>query len=83
MGVLPLEFKEGESAESLGLDGSERFSITGLHTIKTGGTLQVHAKKTNGTQILFTVHVRLDTPVDVKYYLNGGILPYVLREKLQ
>ena len=83
MGVLPLEFKEGESAETLGLDGSESFSILGLAELKAGGILMVKVKKKDGTTFGFEVKVRLDTPVDLKYYLNGGILPYVLREQLK
>jgi len=82
MGVLPLEFKEGESAESLGLDGSEHFSIEGLSEIKAGEVLTVNVTKEDNSTQHFEVYVRLDTPVDLKYYLNGGILPYVLREKL-
>ena len=83
MGVLPLEFKEGDSAESLGLDGSERFSIEGLDTVKAGGVLTIIVQKEDNSTQHFEVYVRLDTPVDLKYYLNGGILPYVLREKLR
>ncbi|SFV61853.1 Aconitate hydratase [hydrothermal vent metagenome] len=83
MGVLPLEFKEGESAETLGLDGSESFSILGLAELKAGGILKVKVKKKDGETFGFEVNVRLDTPVDLKYYLNGGILPYVLREQLK
>jgi aconitate hydratase len=82
MGVLPLEFKEGESAQTLGLDGSEYFSIEGLAEVKAGGVLTVNVRKEDKSTLSFEVNVRLDTPVDLKYYLNGGILPYVLREKL-
>ena len=83
MGVLPLEFKEGESAETLGLDGSESFTLKGLDEVKAGGILKVNVLKEDSTTLTFEVHVRLDTPVDLKYYLNGGILPYVLRERLR
>ena len=82
MGVLPLSFKEGESAKSLGLDGSERFTLEGLSTLKAGDRLEVKVEKEDGTKFSFEVDVRLDTPVDLKYYFNGGILPYVLRQKL-
>jgi len=82
MGVLPLEFKKGESAKYFGLDGSESFSIEGLDKVQPGGMLNVKVKKEDGSLLSFEVHVRLDTPVDLKYYINGGILPYVLREKL-
>jgi len=83
MGVLPLEFKEGESAETLGLDGSESFSLLGLAELKAGGVLMVKVKKEDGRTLSFEVKVRLDTPVDLTYYFNGGILPYVLREQLK
>ncbi len=82
MGVLPLSFKEGESAESLGLDGSERFTLIGLATLKARSELDVKVEKEDGAVFSFKVDVRLDTPVDLSYYLNGGILPYVLRQKL-
>jgi len=80
MGVLPLVFKEGDSWSSLGLDGSELFSISGIQDITPRKTLQVEAVKEDGTKISFEVTARLDTVVDVKYFLNGGILPYVLRK---
>ena len=82
MGVLPLEFKEGESYETYGLVGSESFSIEGLENVKPSDMLEVVAEKEDGTSVRFEVLVRLDTPVDLKYYFNGGILPYVLRERL-
>jgi aconitate hydratase len=82
MGVLPLEFKEGESAETLGLDGFENFTIEGLAEVKAGGVLIVNVTREDNSTLNFEVNVRLDTPVDLKYYLNGGILPYVLRERL-
>ncbi len=82
MGVLPLEFKTGESAATLELDGSESYTIDGLAELKAGGVLTVKVEKTNGELLAFDAIVRLDTPVDLKYYLNGGILPYVLRERL-
>jgi len=83
MGILPLEFKEGESSETLGLDGSESFNIEGLAEVKVGETLKVNVTKEDGSTLTFDAHVRLDTPVDLKYYQNGGILPYVLRERLE
>ena len=79
MGVLPLEFHEGESAATLGLDGDESFTIEGLAEVKEGGRVSVQVEKPNGVTLAFEAIVRLDTPVDLKYYLNGGILPYVLR----
>ncbi|HSL40964.1 MAG TPA: aconitate hydratase AcnA [Desulforhopalus sp.] len=79
MGVLPLVFQEGEHAASLGLDGSESFSISGIAAITPRGRLQVEAKKADGRLITFTVISRLDTEVDIEYFRHGGILPYVLR----
>jgi len=83
MGVLPLVFKEGDSWTSLGLDGSEVFSISGIQDITPRKTLQVKAVKEDGTKLSFEVTARLDTVVDVEYFLNGGILPYVLRKLIE
>jgi aconitate hydratase len=82
MGVLPLVFKKGESWESLGLDGSETFTISGIDDMKPRKVLQVKAFKEEGREINFEVVVRLDTEVDVAYFINNGILPYVLRKVL-
>ena len=79
MGVLPLTFKQGENAESLGLDGSESFDIPVTDDVEALQELTVTANKSDGTSIEFTVDVRLDTPVEVDYYRNGGILHTVLR----
>jgi len=81
MGVLPLVFKDSQNAESLGLTGRETFDILGLSDdIKPRQELTVKATKEDGTVITFNVIARLDTPVDVDYYKNGGILPTVLRK---
>jgi len=80
MGALPLVFKDGDSWESLGLDGTETFSISGIEDMKPRKVLQVKAVKDDGREIEFDVVVRLDTDVDVEYFKNGGILPYVLRK---
>jgi aconitate hydratase len=80
MGVLPLVFKAGESWQSLGLNGSETFSISGIEAIKPRKVLQVEAVKADGRKIVFDAIARLDTEVDVAYYENNGILPYVLRK---
>ncbi|MCP4629599.1 MAG: aconitate hydratase AcnA [bacterium] len=80
MGALPLVFKAGESWNSLGLDGSETYSISGVEDMKPRKTLQVKAVKDDGRQIDFEAIVRLDTEVDVAYFENNGILPYVLRK---
>ncbi len=80
MGVLPLVFSDGESAQTLGLDGSETLTIAGIESMTPRKQLTVKAVKTDGTQIVFTVVSRLDTEVDVEYYENGGILPCVIRK---
>ncbi len=80
MGTLPLVFKAGQSWDSLGLDGSETFSISGVKDMNPRKVLQVRAVKEDGRQIDFEVIVRLDTEVDVAYFENNGILPYVLRK---
>jgi len=80
MGVLPLVFNKGQGWEALCLDGTEVFSISGISDLKPRKVLQVRAEKGNGEVITFDVTTRLDTGVDVEYYVNGGILPYVLRK---
>jgi len=79
MGVLPLMFQPGQSWESLGLDGSETLSITGIENMTPRKTLPVIALKPDGRQIAFEATARLDSEVDLAYFANGGILPYVLR----
>ena len=80
MGVLPLCFKAGQGADELGLDGSESFSISGLNdAVKPLQDLEVEAKKADGRVVTFQATVRLDTPVEVDYYKNGGILQTVVR----
>ena len=83
MGVLPLTFKEGQDAESLGLDGTESYDIPVTDDVKALQELHVTANKSDGTSVQFTVDVRLDTPVEVDYYRNGGILHTVLRNLAQ
>jgi aconitate hydratase len=80
MGALPLVFKPGETWRGLGLDGSEKFSISGIEDMQPRKVLQVNAVKEDGRQIEFEVIARLDTEVDVAYFENNGILPYVLRK---
>src|SRR5215467_8258726 len=83
MGVLPCQFKEGVSAGSLSLDGSETFDLVGLEEgirPRKEVTLVVH-RKTGETERV-PVILRIDTPVEVEYYLDGGILPYVLNQLL-
>ncbi|MDH3977492.1 MAG: aconitate hydratase AcnA [Gammaproteobacteria bacterium] len=79
MGVLPLQFKDGDTAASLGLDGSETFDITGLNNGEAS-EVTVKATKTDGSSQTFTAQVRIDTPKERDYYRNGGILHYVLRQ---
>ena len=82
MGVVPLQFPAGQSAESLGLDGTEIFSITGLTALNEGSTprtVAVRAEKADGSVISFDAVVRIDTPGEADYFRHGGILQYVLR----
>ncbi len=83
MGVLPLIFSEGENAESLGLTGSETFSIEGLDEMTPRKELTVNATKEDGSKLSFKVIARLDTDVDVTYFKHGGILTYVLRKLMK
>jgi aconitate hydratase len=91
MGVIPLQFPEGESAASLKLDGTETFDISGIEALndgKTPKTVHVTATKNNGADdsdsvIEFDAVVRIDTPGEADYYRNGGILQYVLRNMLK
>ncbi|MDR5712408.1 aconitate hydratase [Nesterenkonia flava] len=83
MGVLPLQFPEGESADTLGLTGFEVFSISGITELNNGttpSTVKVTAAKEDGTEVTFDAVVRIDTPGEAEYYRNGGILQYVLRQ---
>jgi aconitate hydratase len=81
MGVLPLQFLPGQSAQSLGLTGEETFAIAGLNeSLQPRTKIQVIAKKGDATQVVFDALVRIDTPVEIEYYRNGGILPTVLRK---
>jgi len=85
MGILPLQFEAGESADSLGLDGSETFDLVGLEErfrsedSPTGGTVNVTASRSDGGTVEFKAVVRIDTPAEADYYRNNGILNYVLR----
>ncbi|MDO5671827.1 MAG: aconitate hydratase AcnA [Actinomycetaceae bacterium] len=82
MGVLPLQFPVGKNADSLGLDGTEVFSITGITALNDGvtpKTLKVRADKADGSCVEFDAVVRIDTPGEADYFRNGGILQYVLR----
>jgi aconitate hydratase len=87
MGVLPLQFPDGESAESLGLTGEETFSISGITALNEGTTprtVKVSTTAPDGGQgVEFDAVVRIDTPGEANYYRNGGIMPYVLRNLRQ
>jgi aconitate hydratase len=78
-GILPLQFKEGDNAESLELKGDETFSISALNGIKSGQQIRVNAVRASGEAFSFDVIARLDSDIEVAYYRNGGILQYVLR----
>jgi aconitate hydratase len=83
MGVLPLQFLDGVTAESLGIDGSQTFSINGLsNDLQPGQQLTVELKSTDGQVRYFPVKVRIDTPIEIDYYRHGGILQFVLRQLL-
>lgn len=82
MGILPLQFEEGQNAETLGLDGSETISIDAIdfsQGLPNPSTVGVTATKADGTTVAFNAIVRIDTPTEGEYYYNGGILQYVLR----
>jgi aconitate hydratase len=83
MGVLPLEFANGQTWHSLELSGEEQFDIEGLdEDLKPRGTVMVVAKWTDGDVKRFEASVRIDTSVEMDYFRNGGILPSVLRKLL-
>jgi aconitate hydratase len=82
MGVLPLEFATGETAASLGLTGKETFDIIGVTSIQPGGTVSVTARDDDGSEKRFDARVRIDTPTELHYFREGGILPAVLRKML-
>lgn len=86
MGVIPLQFPEGESASSLKLDGTETYDISGIEALndgKTPKTVHVTATKQDGSKVEFDAVVRIDTPGEADYYRNGGILQFVLRNMLR
>ncbi|WP_018024013.1 aconitate hydratase AcnA [Corynebacterium ulceribovis] len=85
MGVIPLQFPEGESWKSLGIDGSETFDFEGIEELNNGSTpktVKVTATKADGSKIEFDAVTRIDTPGEADYYRHGGILQYVLRNML-
>ena len=83
MGVLPCQFKDGVSANSLNLDGSETFDLTGLEDgIRPRQDVMLTIHRAGGETVSVPVTLRIDTPIEVDYYLNGGILPFVMRQLL-
>jgi aconitate hydratase len=78
MGVLPLQFPDGESADSLGLTGEEEFTIEGVEALNDGGAIPRTVKVTAG-EVSFDARLRIDTPKEAEYFRHGGILQYVLR----
>ncbi|HLP00452.1 MAG TPA: aconitate hydratase [Opitutaceae bacterium] len=84
MGVLPLQFKEGTTAQTLKLDGTETYDVVGLSpTLKPQQDLTLRITRKNGSVEEVAVRCRIDTPIEIEYYQHGGILPYVLREILK
>lgn len=81
MGVLPLQFLSGQGRETFALTGEEVFEISGVSdAVQTGGQVRVRAVRPDGTNVSFEAQVRVDTPQEIEYYRNGGILPFVLRQ---
>ena len=78
---MPLQFEEGSSAKSVGIAGDEKFTLTGLENgLKPGLKITLEAKRPSGEVLQIPVKLRIDTAIEVEYYKNGGILPYVLRQ---
>jgi aconitate hydratase len=81
MGVLPLQFVEGTSTQTLELDGSESYSLTGLsEKIEPGQMVTLEITRKDDAKQSVPVKLRIDTPIEIDYYRHGGILPFVLRE---
>jgi aconitate hydratase len=79
MGVLPLQFRNGDSAETLGLTGDEKYTITGVADLEPRQEVEVQVKRDNGEEFSFTARCRIDTFNELEYFRSGGILHYVLR----
>ena len=80
MGVLALQFEEGTNAQSLGLNGTETFEITGLASLRPQQSVKLVIRRANGSTQEVPLRLRIDTPIEVDYYQHGGILPFVLRQ---
>ena len=83
MGILPLQFLDGQSAKGIGLTGTETFDIAGMQSLAPGQKIQVTATATDGKSKEFTVLSRIDTLNEIEYFKHGGILPYVLRQMVK
>ncbi len=83
MGVLPLQYKPGESRENLGLTGFEAFDIEGIAKLEPAKEVRITARRDDGSEVSFNVIARINTPIEVEYYRHGGILQYVLRRMLK
>jgi len=82
MGVIPLEYLAGETAETIGLDGSESFFVALPEEPQVGQTIDVTAKRQDGSAITFQTRLRFDAPADIRYWKHQGILPMVIRKKV-
>ena len=83
MGVLPLVYTNGDTAESLGLDGTESYDVPGIgNSVEPGSTVTVTATAEDGKVTKFETLIRIDTAIENEYYRNGGLLPYVLRQMM-
>jgi len=84
MGILPLQFEPGENAQNLGLNGTETFNVENCFEKDNSfrRKVKITATACDGKEKSFTMVVRLDTPIEQQYYINGGILPYMLRQLL-
>ncbi len=80
MGVLPLQFKAGDTRETLALKGDDSFTISGLAGLTPGQDIEVRVTRADGSSFSFTALCRIDTANEMEYYRNGGILQYVLRK---
>ncbi|GAM03865.1 hypothetical protein MBENS4_0863 [Novosphingobium sp. MBES04] len=80
MGVLPLQFKDGDTRETLGLTGDDAFTIKGVANLKPRQDVEVEVTRADGSTFTFTALCRIDTANELEYYMNGGILQYVLRK---
>jgi aconitate hydratase len=80
MGVLPLQFREGESAATLGLTGAEKYTIEGIAELQPRQDVEVKVTRDSGEEMSFTARCRIDTFNELEYFRSGGILQYVLRK---